>query len=122
VVVLLGEKEMIAACQICGQLLAGKSIVTELPVSEKARAALDLQQFDLLAAEVAKHLMIHHRDQAYELTAFTNLAGKVYAMTQVESSEENFDLMRASWRAGIMRALFPQMYEEDAAVPAESGE
>jgi hypothetical protein len=110
---------MIAACEICGELLTGRPTGPALvPTTDEQRAAVDLQEFDLLASAVANHMSLRHEPHGMNMMACANLAAKVYAMTQARSSDERFETLRDSWKAGILKALFETTYAADGSTPA----
>jgi hypothetical protein len=113
---------MIAACELCGELVKAKPKADNrlITTSNDEKAAAEVIDFDLLAAAVVEHLLQHHQNQAFELTQCANLAAKVYAMTHARSGNENFDELRKAWRVGIMQMLFPSAYTAGAAADAAS--
>jgi hypothetical protein len=107
---------MIAACSLCGQLITGKTTADAMiiAVSFEQKAAAEIMDFDLLAAAMANHLSQMHGPQAMEMLQCQNLTAKVYAMTHASSSAQQFEELRAAWREGIKRMLFPADYAEAA--------
>lgn len=129
---------MTCYCQLCGAVIIGREALATLAIQRtqngrqatpaeleefqrQTEAARDVQNFDLLAASLGQHIMEAHRNEALNMTACANLASKVYAMTQAESTDQKFAELRAAWRKGIMQAMFPLAYEADAAGAAPSG-
>lgn len=113
---------MITGCRICGQLITGKKTADAMiiAVSVEQKAAAEIMDFDLLAAAVANHLAQAHAEQGMEMLQYQNLTAKVYAMTHAAGSDEKFDQLRAAWRQGIMRMLFPEAYAEAEAFDVSS--
>jgi len=127
---------MTAVCQLCSEIVIGLEasgpVLIEAP--EEALALRDIQNFDLLAAAMMQHIMQRHGQPsritpedakvspAWELMAVSTLAAKVYAMTHAESAIANFAELRKSWRAAIMRQLFPAAYEAAANGSADSAD
>ena len=112
---------MICVCQICNELLHAREVSTpsikpgagqqtigsDADPALVARAQLDLQNFDLLAQVMYKHIAERHREHAEQMTAVMHLAAKVYAMTHAASSRPEFEILREGWRRGILMGLFP---------------
>lgn len=113
---------MIATCEICGQIIRGREVPlmiigSDVEEHRAMKAGSELQDFDLLAAAVANHLMNFHPQHAAEMAAIQFLAAKVYAMTWAHDhtiNENTFNKLRDSWKTGIMHGLFPQAYADAA--------
>ena len=112
---------MICVCQICNELLHAREVSTpsikpgagqqtigsDADPALVARAQLDLQNFDLLAQVMYKHIAERHREHAEQMTAVMHLAAKVYAMTHAASSRPEFEILREGWRRGILDGAVP---------------
>lgn len=128
---------MTAYCQHCGALIIGREVAglflmrqapgTPEPTAEQiedfqrqAEAARHVQNFDLLAGQMAAHLAEAHHAIAQEMAAAASLAGKVFAMTHAKSSDQNFDRLRGSWRGGVLHGVFGIQPETAAAAMSPS--
>lgn len=106
---------MIAFCSKCTQLIRGKEHnLHGLDLTPEQVGAARVQEFDSLAAAMLGHINQRHTDREKgaeaslqeELSAVMYLAGKVYAMSLAQSTDdEHFEALREAWRASIFAAL-----------------
>jgi hypothetical protein len=117
---------MIAFCQKCGQLIRGRQ-TADVGLTGEQKAAARIQDFDSLAAAMLGHINERHTQPEtgaassamQELSAVMYLAGKVYAMSLAQSTDdEHFEALREAWRAAIMATVFPRAYADGTAAPA----
>lgn len=117
---------MIAACKLCGQLVTGRAFGPSVKfslTSEDAETQRELQEFDLLGHAFTQHILMHHKVQAQELTAVSNLSMKVYAMRQAQRSDEpHFEALRGAWSETIRLAVFGAPQALADAAPSSGGE
>lgn len=110
-----------ATCQICGQLIYGRSLLmvdaNQLTMSEQKQIA-DLQEFNSLAGQMTGHISNMHPEHAREMAAIGFLAAKVYAMTWAESITEDFGPLRKSWRTVFLQEMAKERTQATAAAPA----
>lgn len=105
---------MTAVCQICNEGIVSREVI---PRPGDEPGAVELQNFDILAAFVLAHITARHERQAREAMAVANLAAKVYAMTHAESMDLHYSDLRGSWSSAILKELTKTYAPAPAANP-----
>lgn len=117
---------MTATCQLCGEILRSHLVIgLGIPGSENgqptvAQAAEEIMLFDVLANDVARHLLQRHPAQAKEMTEVSHVAAKVYAMIHADSEDDKFKALRTAWRKGLIARIVNQRDEAAGAAPEDS--
>jgi hypothetical protein len=126
------EEAMTCSCVLCGQILQGPAVILTTPAfhgeePETLKAALDLQEFDLLANVVSEHIGTHHAVEAEKMVSAAHLAGKMFAMQYGHSTQDpSFEPSRLVWCDLISETLnsfaWPYAAAEASATGAEVSE
>jgi hypothetical protein len=115
---------MKVTCQLCGDVIRVDFVRLPIPASLEGVARNDaeltqqLQEYDLLAGTMSRHLNNKHPNQSEEQAGCMFLAGKMYAMNWADAPE--LEALKREWRNHVlMRMTVTTQRDGDASpVPA----